>query len=1062
MYINTNNNLVRESNSQFMENEERFLLRGKTDDIPKISKRIQMKTYKRNELKLDQQILDIESNKILIVSSNTNNNNRFVKIGSQKDNYNYLGTSETIISPKLFNRFGNMINNIPFSNYNQFKLERGFDFIKEKKNKSEIINENDKSNIISQNMSKISREGLLNNSINGLFNERRNYGKSENLDNGDMKEIELIQMNIIDKNFINKKDISENNLFDRLDINENTLKDNININEFNLKNDVIIDEGDKDIYNNIRNQNLFTKNYSLDLDEKKNVDMISIGNFSERNIDENKNRNKNNRLILEESDLYDFNINKKFNLINIDKENEKIKELNKKNVKKSIFDNSFKNNDSNDQQFNNSNILKVNDKNDGYDIGYSCSENFKNEKIGDIINNINNIESSNKLKSKSYEKENNILNNNKDVTVNSLMENIFENKSEENNQNNKKIIYSEEPKFQINNFYNSESKKNFSIKENNIPFKIDDNPIYNKDLIKSPKSEFQKNKSNILKKLDFDNFDDNINEILNNKYSNPNFEMNKIHFDEKLKEDGKLILENTNKEKNLTLENDVFEKPDPIDKHSSSLIENQNINLFYNKEKINNDDLKIFFKENVIKNEKLKEKQNETNEILITSENEYKSDFDLEKKESIIVLNESNQINYLNINKLSYNIENNFKKNQSYDVKNNFIEETKNNLTNFCVSKENDENLKLNIIMNKNESFDENDLIFKEKVTNKKSNLQPNNYTQNKNIEEKINFLSHEKKINNDIILEDSKFIIDKILNTSNNEKKFEHLEIKGNPIIGDSSNIIEKMDVNFLELKSEENKKYPSSHELTIETEYNKDEKIILNNFGTEDFFSEKIMNHQISIYNNCNNVVKDDNLGSNVDHSIIPKDRKNFDKDKSIHKFDNKNDFELIKKETSSKSLYIDNLDIKIIKDQIKYEKKIVFNNEKESLVCEDINNINFYTNLCNENMIINKIVKTDPNINHDEGMLNTIGSGRETEENKRNNDYDIYYTTDETNFINNHNNQTIRDSNLESNNRIDNIECNEILTLKKTDNLMICKKDEENNNFENKIISEEKKFS
>ncbi len=213
MYINTNNNLVRESNSQFMENEERFLLRGKTDDIPKISKRIQMKTYKRNELKLDQQILDIESNKILIVSSNTNNNNRFVKIGSQKDNYNYLGTSETIISPKLFNRFGNMINNIPFSNYNQFKLERGFDFIKEKKNKSEIINENDKSNIISQNMSKISREGLLNNSINGLFNERRNYGKSENLDNGDMKEIELIQMNIIDKNFINKKDISENNLF---------------------------------------------------------------------------------------------------------------------------------------------------------------------------------------------------------------------------------------------------------------------------------------------------------------------------------------------------------------------------------------------------------------------------------------------------------------------------------------------------------------------------------------------------------------------------------------------------------------------------------------------------------------------------------------------------------------------------------------------------------------------------------------------------------------------------------------------------------------------------------
>jgi len=889
-YLNTYNNLIREGNLQYIENEERSLLRGKTEDLPKLKKRIQMKTFKRDDLKLNHLNLGSESDKILIQSSyNTNKNKR---IPNNKECYNYLGTTESIVSPRMSKT------NVPNSTSNQYKVNPEFNLLnkneifKEKKYKSEIISENEKSNILSQNMSKISREGLLNNSNNGLFDVKRNFPNSQYF-SLDKKELEM-------QNIFNDQE-------NKLEYKKDVFSMNDNKSDYKgisrKSNNQLIFLGENSNNSNCSQkarENLDRKNKDIDKEEndfsskvKKNtflkISSLEIPSLN-KNLEFSLKRNNTNRISENYENLKGFRLeSSKFNN---DKEKEEIEDIQFLEV------------------YDNPKITEEN--NDNKEIPYSLSfkRNCKDDNessYNELINDENNIylknytgekKIANYPKCKTFEsEEKNIYSKG---SINNLLENIF---GDENSNNNNKdyshrkrekngyLNNTAEQKNQNKFILNSEKKKQISRSGNKILDGLESISNMNEAAFNNWANE--KKEEEIKKNLDFDNIDKDINEILFNKHDAigitdfnntnlPNFykledlDFNKKQTNKSLKSlDNNYFIRNNNfdqievnspiinKENNMIvnlriseekqieskLQNEVNRAGKILDDNPNYQINVQNYSL------VLGDDQENIMNKELLENEKLKtiDNHHETKEILLTSENEEKSDCEYSK-------NPIRGFNDIAV----------FRKNNSNDFSYNEIKISKNsnkketNSLHEINSDECDINYKNGNFNFTNCNF-KKDLIHEDNKSSKDTkNLDK---TEENLIKDKMIFLSSE---NIEDILESPRFNLNKLIIEKSKIDDFREMKNINidllNPISKNSDRFYDKLltEENKNESSKDINKKVDVDF-ITIETDYCRDEKPNPTNFEDEsnrdsNVFTEKNFNCQTLIRYNITDEIRED----------------------------------------------------------------------------------------------------------------------------------------------------------------------------------------------------------
>lgn len=1023
LYTNTNNNFIRESgNFPFMENEEKLLLRGKTEEIHRIKKRIQMNTFKRNDLKLNNEIteqnLDFESDKIFIISSNPNKNK---KNSIKQLSYNYLGTTDSIASPK----HGRIIIPNSAQNNRDKKAERKFD----KKFKSEvIISETDKSHIFSQNISKVSREGLLlNSSNNGLFDEKRNHTGSKNI------------YSLEDKNIIEMADFgSSNNIISNLGNVNNDFYDG-NINDLNINNGIENNELEmlganinknshtcdkldnlnniqKEFFNyNENNHNLINDNINFkDKDNNQKNKLFkgnSIGGNAKNNLEyfsiaSTMNRDKNNQNHIKAELGEDFILDVK----NEDHLKEQILDISnlEENENPKINGNHISNNEILKDFYKSlslrDNINKPKNKS-------SFSVNYKNQQVYNLINedvNKNEIIIANKIKSKTMD----------------LLENIFgsnennHNSIKNSNNNNANYKSNSKEKEKINFVLKSaQTKNNKKPNENSSEIlrysiteidNLDNNNNINFDFYKN----IEKNNDKIyIKSLDFENIE-NANEIFDVIKKENHISQNKIPSD--------VLTQETNKPAN-SLENNFVVKND--------FKQNQNYEANYAKINDNNaldltNDLKNKINlegENIIGefDEKYRHKTidipNETNnDIMFTAENDdNKSCFGKNSTKAFInipsnIRKSSRDFEY---NKQIQNIKTfdnantNFKDINGINLMNNYNEIDKSDKKINNISALNNKEI--------NSNFDDTNFIFEEnEISQKNYPISQNELLLNKphlisceNLMEKSRINSESPKFNSNKL----------ILNVKNDEINCidKNNKTSSRKVSADISKLNPKK---YDKLQTEDNKNEGCTYEsdkkaeldlVTIETDYNRDERNNQINLGTEsarnsNLFTEKNFNIQLN-NDNTSQVLKE-----NQEDEFIPTHENDSELQQpnnnaiTNHNNQNKNNQESIKSDNEANTQY--------------------FNTN-------DINNFNFDTNLnTNIEVVSNKNLVDNQNSNFENNLIyyEKIADSNDKKENKQVSNIEGNHKTNETYLVinkpiiertNNNNNNNNSDEYLNS---------------------------------------------
>lgn len=491
LYTYTNNNIMQDA--QLVE-KDRLLLRGKTEELHIIKKRIQIKPSINNESKhnsdggiyevfnnhskINNQNVDFlsDNERVLILSSNTQKIDG--KLNYNKENlYNCLGTNDSVgslrhsrfIKPnsgKSHYSSGNINSNLELIKDHQYQKK---DPKKSKKFYSEVINETDKSNLISQNASKISRQGLLNNSY-GLLDDKNNYTNEEIIDNFPKKFSNLIECKEkINFNY-NQDSFQESRQKDN-----NELVENINNSDRkSLKNISYI----KYLKNEMENVPKVFRENSYKINDFKKQNYFSFENLTTRKEYLKHTQETNFQEVA-------FDLDRQYNL-ELPNSNAIPNTDNDQNSNfNHLEDNSYTNHEDNFIRFKrqalSSNRFRINEigaYNDVSDnIIMSNSQNFNHDKIKDLLDpqtrqekilkprilfqntNMNTIEDMNKINNREdYINRLEIFNKKNTNSINHLLENIF-GSNDEQYKNNNFIVYNNENKI-VNNQILEDSQTN--------------------------------------------------------------------------------------------------------------------------------------------------------------------------------------------------------------------------------------------------------------------------------------------------------------------------------------------------------------------------------------------------------------------------------------------------------------------------------------------------------------------------------------------------------------------------------------------------------------------------
>ena len=629
VYTNSNN-IQRDSNLNLIENEEKYLLRGKTEEYPNIRKVIHMKTYKKPDLRICYDNNDILSNKIQVL-----NTNKCKKNLTKPDAYNYLGTSDSILSP------GQLI--IPRTTKNKQVSEFDCDGIikgkkklgKINKNFPDTIKENERSSFNSQNVSKISRDALLNNSNFG-FDE--GYKKNFILESYDFdKNPDLIDLNYlksnnsIKKEFIKKENVEKNNYLSfgncvkKIDNNpdknsSNSKNGNENISENKRYQDIFYLNHNTEIEKNKKKlEFLFDDDYENENNDYKNNDNIYKKNIGEKNLEKNK--------LIE--NIQDFDV-KPFKSKTL--ENQENNCCNKNGSIKNILDNIF-----GDQLVAKSeeHILTENKNNRKPNKIQDKELDFYFEKDQDIKKEIflnNNFDQNNNINNKEDLNHSNIMTNKKNTFTEEKIKNkfitpnLFDYKFLKNNEDlaNNFTKSRTEEKTNYTYFDNSEKitsdmKKTEYFPRNNLSNKFQDIQVKEKNIQKEFLYEYEKEnidlflfeKENILtnnkNQNQVINYEPNFIYDSNNNNQNKNFDTNSTKIDKIKIDDFKTSTNKINNQKNL-IKIPSFEENNLIFEEKKEVVKRTEKNLI---ESYVNFDNKKIHNENISKN-----KENEINNII--------------------------------------------------------------------------------------------------------------------------------------------------------------------------------------------------------------------------------------------------------------------------------------------------------------------------------------------------------------------------------------------------------------------------------------------------------------
>ena len=456
------------------------------------------KKKERNKLLL-KLLVNKELSRISFISKeliNKNNNNINNEIEENIENKNFLNIKENNIDGNENKKENIDVNNFE-NNSNKNEALKIIELLKlknnkknnkdiqekyEEKNKSFNYNENTNLNLISKK--EIKKDEIKNEEMNSNENSKKNtiISKGNILHrfiNKNLKKSESFNNNKNNKNIINNKNNSrfKNINKDKIIYEKHKCDKKTNLQKINLNN------------NNNNNKNII--NYNLnDIMRRKKLENDLAIEISK--IEISGEWYKDNKNIYKKNDNDDNNIKIKEIIFKENKNNENYnKNYFDKNetIQISLFD--PKNNDNNNKVYSKKNLL--NNK----EIKYKTNINFynknKEKKINNIYpkkiiekniksnknNNNNNIIIYNKNiidKNKSFGYNNNkniniIYNNNND---NNILKNIYQNKSFEINNNNKKILENKIIKYKIknNSSFNDEininSKNKIYIKKNSI------------------------------------------------------------------------------------------------------------------------------------------------------------------------------------------------------------------------------------------------------------------------------------------------------------------------------------------------------------------------------------------------------------------------------------------------------------------------------------------------------------------------------------------------------------------------------------------------------------------
>jgi hypothetical protein len=675
----------------------------------------------------------------------------------------------------------------------------------------------------------------------------------------------------------------------------------------------------------------------------------------------------------------------------------------------------------------------------------SFSQNLTNQQIIDLLNedkNQNETIKANKLKSKTIDLLENIfgrknISNNNIACAESNFKNNNNNNYNSNSVEKEKINFILNPAQTKNNKNliegNSAEKVRYPVTENNYANELLEKDHTNSQIIFKNKNDLDNDDKIYIKSLDFDNIE-NENDIFDFVKKEKQVSKNLIPFN---------ALFQQNKMYSNSLENNFVIRDNNIFKQNLNAeanfieIKEQNIDIYNNNAQESNNKIS-FDEENIIaefnENRKNKtiENPNETNnEVLITSENESnnKSEFVLGKNSTKIpndfpknLIQNSTNFEYNEFQRSKYTENNNnnaWNENKNVTVKN----PNDNSYT--------DNNRNVNMVINNdiNNNFDENNFISEYNSTNKDNNL-INTKSEGilkafNNENNKANLISKENIIEKSvIILEIPKFSSNTIIingndniiidNNANNKGKNEKNLMK----ISEENSVLNTK--NYEKLNTQENKnevsiydtnKNPELDLITIESDYNRDERTNQIDLGTEsarnsNLFTEKCLNNQLQVENSSEVIIE------NQEVEII-----------DINENEKKNNNEKI-------NFVNNNYNENNVKENLVAENAEV---NTENFNSYDLNNFNYYvSNLNTNNEIINNnvfIENANSNLKNNSNY-NSIATSKDTELNRQINQYDGNYTTHDTNLILNNqvlektsiNNSVIK-INLDSHNKNEN---------------------------------------
>ncbi len=343
-----------------------------------------------------------------------------------------------------------------------------------------------------------------------------------------------------------------------------------------------------------------------------------------------------------------------------------------------------------------------------------------------------------------------------------------------------------------------------------------------------------------------------------------------------------------------------------------------------------------------------------------------------------------------------------------------------------------------NDIINSSDNFDENKFIFEEdhntsnRSNNNKQENQSEGFVNNNTNQKSLLILTRENKEKSELIFESPKFKTNKIkINVGKENINYEKCEGNRTTDLNKVS-AAENQKLNakqYEKLDSEETKnevfiyetyrKQPDLDIVTIETDYNRDEKTNPNHFGTESvrnsslFLTEKQLNNQLHMENESHVIYEE-----NYEVEMIQSSMKNV-ASTIEDRNNNKNSF--VKKTLTNNN----NNNFQNKKINVNSAAAVAANDPEvntEYFNTNDIQNFCFDTNIkTNQEQIVNNnVFLIRPNLNQENDFIyNTLSSSRGTEANKHLNDYDGNFTTHDTNLmIINHVSETVNNNNHNSN--------------------------------------------